>query len=73
VFAATYLPACNGYAGLIRVLLANPRVFSARMRGRAAFVPSFTEPRLIAFLSIHQLTLNLSLPFLSVPHLPTLA
>jgi hypothetical protein len=38
------------------------------MRGRAAFVlPSFTEPRLIVFLSIHQLTLNLSLPFLSVP------
>jgi hypothetical protein len=38
------------------------------MRGRAAFVlPSFTEPRLIVFLSIRQLTLNLSLPFLSVP------
>ncbi|KAJ7302179.1 hypothetical protein DFH08DRAFT_1089910 [Mycena albidolilacea] len=67
-FAATYLPVCNGYAGLIRVLLAISRVFSARMRGHVAFVlPSFTEPRLIAFLSIHQLTLNLSLPFLSVP------
>ncbi|KAJ7310859.1 hypothetical protein DFH08DRAFT_1046243 [Mycena albidolilacea] len=40
-FAATPLPACNGYAGLIRVLLATP------------------HPRLIAFLSIYRLTLNL--------------
>jgi hypothetical protein len=31
-FAATYLPACNGYAGLIRVFLAISRVFLARMR-----------------------------------------
>ncbi|KAJ7351362.1 hypothetical protein DFH08DRAFT_992784 [Mycena albidolilacea] len=55
-------------AGLISVLLAISRALSVCMRGRFAFVlPSFTEPRLIAFLSIHQLTLNLSIPFLSVP------
>ncbi|KAJ7823169.1 hypothetical protein B0H14DRAFT_3470262 [Mycena olivaceomarginata] len=60
-FAATPLPACNGYAGLIRVLLIISCALSLCMRGRAAFVlPSFTEPRLIAFLSIiYQLTLNL--------------
>ncbi|KAJ7328286.1 hypothetical protein DFH08DRAFT_967428 [Mycena albidolilacea] len=59
-FAATPLPACNGYAGLIRVLLAIHRALSVCVRGRAAFVlPSFTEPRLIVILFIYQLTLYL--------------
>ncbi|KAJ7689208.1 hypothetical protein B0H14DRAFT_866737 [Mycena olivaceomarginata] len=53
-FAATPLSECNGYAGLIRVLLIIPCALSLCMRKRAAFVlPSFTEPRLIAFLSIN--------------------
>jgi hypothetical protein len=48
------------WAGLIRVLLAISRAVSVYMHGRTAFfLPSFTEPRLIVFLSIYQLTLNL--------------
>jgi hypothetical protein len=59
-FAATPLPACNGYVGLIRVLLAIHRALSVCMRRRAAFVlPSFTEPRLIVTLFIYPLTLYL--------------
>ncbi|KAJ7694895.1 hypothetical protein B0H17DRAFT_1199044 [Mycena rosella] len=44
-FAATRLPACSGYTGLIRVLLAISRALLVCMRGCAAFVlPPFTEP-----------------------------